>query len=82
MKRLPPILAIFAILTAMVAGYVCTYLMVGRYHFVHPINGTTGIYRYYTKSWQATVFKPAAWVEQRLTGTPVHLVYIPPGFDP
>lgn len=70
-----PILAALALLLLPLGAYVGGYHGLSEYGVGYGIssNGTT--YRAYSAHWQCELFKPAAWIESRLWGRHVKLLY-------
>jgi len=66
-----PILAVLAILLALLGAYVGGYFWLGDPYFV----GAGYVEREFPHLWQARLYRPMAWLEQRLSGTDVELTY-------
>lgn len=72
------ILAVFAVITISLSGYIAGYLWLGTCNDWrnNPNDGPYGmIERNYQQLWLATVFEPAGRVEGLLRGSQVYVTY-------
>jgi hypothetical protein len=69
----------FALVAALLGGYVTAYVQLGTYHERRAFIGdgpTNQVQRHYAaREWCLTLFAPAAAVESKWIGRPVYLTY-------
>ena len=70
-----PILVVLAILLLLICGYWGAYLGIGTYRHGGMVGTVAITNRYYRHECAPYVFAPAAWMESKMRGTDVHVLY-------
>jgi hypothetical protein len=69
-KRLTLALASLAFVAVLIGAYVGGYVSMGK-HFYRR----TSAFREYPHQWQVIAYEPAAWIEGKLRGTEVRVIW-------
>jgi hypothetical protein len=67
-----PILAALAIVLVTLAVYTAGYFGLGQ-RMDSPYNNPRRVERSYSQRWLVTIFRPAAWIEQKVRGCDVYV---------